>query len=71
MSEMNIGLLKDIIKDLSDDTPVYVACQGYCNYDFTKDKPVENEDTFGIVHNGKLFITDSCAVEIDDKGNTL
>ena len=61
--EMNVGKLKDIIKDLPDDMPVFVACEGYCNYDFECKQPVKGTDTFGIVHDGKLFITDDCAVE--------
>lgn len=61
--EMNVGYLKDVIKDLPDDTPVFVACQGYCNYDFDHMQPVADTDTFGIVHDGKLFITDEYAVE--------
>ena len=61
--EMNVGKLKEIIKNLPDDTPVFVACQGYCNYDFDHMQPVADTDTFGIVHDGKLFITDEYAVE--------
>ena len=61
--EMNVGKLKEIIKNLPDDTPVFVACQGYCNYDFDHMQSVEDTDTFGIVHDGKLFITDENAVE--------
>lgn len=61
--EMNVGKLKEIIKDLPDDMPVFVACEGYCNYDFDRGQPFEDTDTFGIVHDGKLFITDDCAVE--------
>ena len=61
--EMNVGKLKDILKDLPDDMPVFVACEGYCNYDFDRGQPCEDTDTFGIVHDGKLFITDDCAVE--------
>lgn len=69
--EMNVGMLKELIKDLSDDTQVFVACEGYCNYDFENNKPYEDTDTFAIIHDGRLFITDNCAVEIDEKGNTL
>ena len=61
--EMNVGYLKDVIKDLPDDMPVFVACQGYCNYNFDSKQPFEGTDTFGIVHDGKLFITDDCFVE--------
>ena len=68
--EMNIGKLKDIIKDLPDDMPVFVACQGYCNYNFDREHPCEDTDTFGIVHDGKLFITDDCSVDIGN-GETL
>lgn len=68
--EMNVGYLKDLIKDLPDDMPVFVACQGYCNYDFDRKQPCEDTDTFGIVHDGKLFITDDCAVDIGN-GETL
>ena len=68
--EMNIGKLKEIIKDLPDDMQVYVACDGFCNYDFDYNRPFEDTNTFGIVHDGKLFITDECAVDIGD-GETL
>ena len=63
MCTMNVGKLKEIIKDLSDDMPVFVACQGECNYDFYRKQPCKETDTFGIVYDGKLFITDECAVE--------
>ena len=63
MCTMNVGKLKEIIKDLPDDMPVFVACEGYCNYDFEHKQPRELTDTFGIVYHGKLFITDECAVE--------
>lgn len=65
--EMNVGYLKDVIKDLPDDMPVFVACQGECNYNFDRKQPFDGTDTFGIVHDGKLFITDDCAVEIGDE----
>ena len=68
--EMNVGYLKDVIKDLPDDMPVFVACEGYCNYDFDRGQPFEDTDTFGIVHDGKLFITDDCSVDIGN-GETL
>lgn len=60
--EMNVGYLKNLIKDLPDDMPVYVACRGECNYDFDRERPHEGTDTFGIVHGGKLFITDEVPV---------
>lgn len=68
--EMNVGKLKEIIKNLPDDMPVFVACQGYCNYNFDRKQPFEDTDTFGIVHDGKLFITDDCAVDTGN-GKTL
>ena len=69
--EMNVGSLKNILKDLPDEMPVFVACQGYCNYDFENNKPVDDTDTFAIVHDGKLFITDECAVTINSDGDIL
>ena len=68
--EMNVGYLKNLIKDLPDDMPVFVACRGECNYDFDRERPHEGTDTFGIVHGGKLFITDDCYVDIGN-GETL
>ena len=64
--EMNVGYLKNVIKDLPDDMPVFVCCQGYTNFDFKAGEPCENTDTFAIVHEDKLFITDNCAVETAD-----
>ena len=61
--EMNVGNLKQLINNLPDDTPVFVACRGECNYDFDRGQPCKETDTFGIVYDGKLFITDECAVE--------
>ena len=48
---------------MQNDMPVFVACQGYCNYDFIKQKPLEDTDTFAIVCDGKLIISDPYAVE--------
>lgn len=56
--EMNVGYLKELIKDLPDDMPVFVACNGYCNYDFVNQKPLDDTDTFALVRNGKLIISD-------------
>lgn len=64
--EMNVGKLKQELKDLPDDMPVFVACEGYCNYNFGKQEPFDSTDTFAIIHEGKLFITDECVVEIGD-----
>ena len=68
--EMNVGMLKEIIANLPDDMPVFVGCEGYCNYNFKEGKPWDDTDTFAIVHDGKLFITDPCAIE-DGDGNTI
>lgn len=65
--EMNVGMLKNMLSKLPNDMEVFVGCQGYSNYDFKKDKPWEETDTFAIVYDGKLFITDNCAIE-NDKG---
>jgi hypothetical protein len=64
--EMNVGLLKELIKDLPDNMPVFVGCQGYTNFNFKRNEPWEDTDTFAIVHDGKLFITDDCVVEDAD-----
>lgn len=69
--EMNVGMLKKIIKDLPNNTQVFVACQGYCNYNFENNRPYEDTDTFAVIHDEKLFITDDCAVEIDKDGSIL
>lgn len=63
--EMNVGKLKEILKDLPDDMQVFVGCGGYCNYDFKKGQPDRGTDTFGIIYKGKLFITDPCAIETE------
>ena len=68
--EMNVGKLKEIIKNMPDDMQVFVGCEGYCNYDFKNRRPMEDTDTFGIVYDGKLFITDPCAIETED-GTTI
>lgn len=67
---MDVGYLKELIENLPNDMEVFVSCQGYSNYDFCKNEPWADSDTFAIVHNGKLFIADECAVE-DGEGNTI
>ena len=57
---MNVGKLKEILKDLPDDMQVFVGCEGYCNYDFEEGQPYDGTDTFGIVYDEKLFIVDNC-----------
>jgi len=61
--EMNVGKLKQELADLPDDMPVYVSCEGYCNYN--KIKRTGGTDTYAIVKNDKLFITDEVTVEVD------
>lgn len=56
--EMNVGMLKEAIKGYPDDMPVFVACEGRSNYDFGTDAPVDGTDTFVILHEDKVFITD-------------
>lgn len=68
--EMNVGLLKELIKDFPEDMSVFVSCHGYCNYDFKNKKPNDDTDTFAVVHDEKLFITDECAIE-DENGITI
>ena len=45
--EMNVGRLKEIIKDLPDDMLVFVGCEGYCNYDFEPDHHSVDENLTG------------------------
>lgn len=68
--KMTVKTLKQLIDDLPDDMEVFVGCQGYTNYDFKNRKRHEDSDTFTIVHEGKLFITDSCAIETGN-GDTI
>ena len=70
-STLNIKYLKSIIKNLPDDMEIFVGCQGYTNYDCKRGCMPEDSDTFLIVYDGKLFITDECAIEIDENGNTI
>lgn len=68
--EMNVGKLKQELEDLPDDMPVFVACEGYSNYDFGQKKPFDGEDTFAIIYEGKVFITDTYDVDVGD-GTTI
>ena len=61
--EMNVGKLREEIKNLPDDMPVFVACEGCCNFDFAKNEVRGGTDTFAVLHDGKLFITDEYDVE--------
>lgn len=68
--KMTVGMLKQLIEDLPDNMEVFVGCQGYTNFDFKNGNAYENRDTFVIVHDGKLFIADSCAIETEN-GETI
>lgn len=65
--EMNVGMLKKLIEDLPDEMGVFVSCNGECNFDFKNVCPRKGTDTFAIIHDGKLFITD----EYDVEGNLI
>ena len=67
---INVRYLKKQIKDLPDDMPVFVGCQGYTNYDFKNQKPFNDTGTFVIPYKVKLFITDEVCIETED-GNTI
>ena len=67
---MKVSELKKQINDLPDEMEVFVGCQGYTNFDFEEDKRCEDGETVVILHEGKLFITDECAVETND-GTTI
>lgn len=69
--EMDVGKLKAELEGLDDRMPVYVGCSGECNYDFRGDSPKPNTDTFAIVYEGKLFITDECSIATDEDGNSI
>lgn len=69
-STINIKYLKKFIENLPDDMEVFVGCQGYTNYDFKRGCMPEDSDTFLSVHDGKLFITDECAIETEN-GETI
>lgn len=69
--EMNVGYLKTLIKDLPDEMPVFVSAREQSNFDFGTNAPCKGTDTFAIVHNGKLFITDECCVGPDSDGNSI
>lgn len=58
--EMTVGYLKDLLEmdNYPDDTQVFVACGGHCNYDFENDEPRNGTETFMIYHDDKIFITD-------------
>lgn len=64
---MNVGYLKQVIKNLPDDMPVYVACDGVCNYNFADKEPRFLTETFAIEEGGCLFITDEYSVLQDGK----
>ncbi len=64
-SMMTVEYLRNVIKNLPDEIPVYVACNGLCNYNFKEKRPREKTDTFAIVWQEKmLVITDECSVDV-------
>jgi len=70
-TEFNIGQLKKFLRecDLSDDTPVFVSCQGYTNYDFSAQKLYQDSTTLIVVREGKLFFTDNCIGLLEEHFN--
>lgn len=67
---MKVTDLKKIIKSLPNDMEVFVGCEGYSNFDFENNKCYEGGKTIITIYDGKLFITDECAIETND-GSTL
>lgn len=64
---MKVRELIEQLMKLPEDANVYVACQGYDNYD-----PEENsgywdgDETQVVVVDGKVFVADSCHIEWED-----
>ena len=54
-SMMTVEYLRNVIKNLPDEIPVYVACNGLCNYNFKEKRPREKTDTFAIVWQEKCL----------------
>lgn len=67
--EMTVGYLKDLLDmyDCPDDTQIFVACGGECNYDFENDEPDRGTETFMFYDGDKIIITDEFDYGINSK----
>ena len=61
--EMTVKDLKQILNGLPDNMEVFVACEGYSNWNFKENRPWNEDPTLHEVRDGKLFICDSCAYD--------
>ena len=55
--------LKKVLENLPEDMEVFVACEGYSNWNFKEDRPWNDDPTLYEIIDGKLFICDSCAYD--------
>ena len=60
---LTVRRLKEILSTLSDDMEVYVACEGYSNWNFKENRQWPDQETVYKVMDGKLFICDGCAYD--------
>lgn len=57
--------VKELMAELNRYDPnakVYVACEGYTNYDADTSDYYESDETHLEVHEGRLYIADSCYI---------
>lgn len=55
--------LKKVLKNLPEDMEVFVACEGYSNWNFKENRPWNDDPTLYEIRDGKLFICDTCAYD--------
>ena len=61
---MTVKKLMEILAEQPEDANVYVACQGYDNYDPKHHTTYSGgDDTYVLKAQGQLFICDGCRIE--------
>lgn len=64
MRPMKVEDLIIMLQQQPMDAEIFVSCQGYNNYDKDKKTFREDDNTYLLKKDGKLFIADSCNIEL-------
>ena len=61
---MTVKKLIDLLKEQPKDAEIFVSCQGYNNYSPKEKTYRQDDETYLLKKDGKLFIADTCCVDL-------
>ena len=64
MGKMTVKDLMTLLEQQDPNEEIFVSCQGYNNYDPQRKTYRDDDGTYLLKKDGKLFLADTCYVEL-------